>query len=47
MKKYIKPELNITSYEAQSNIMLSGTITQRDFDSKKYSELFDTNDIIF
>lgn len=46
-KEYTRPEVIITSYEAESNIMLiSGTI-QRDFKSRNYSEVFGANGINF
>lgn len=39
MKNYIKPELNITSYEAKDIISLSSVKTQTNFETKKYSEI--------
>lgn len=46
-KEYTRPEVIITSYEAENDIMLlSGTI-QREFKSRNYSEVFGSNGINF
>lgn len=39
MKKYTRPELNITSYEAKDIISLSTVATQTNLETKNYSEI--------
>lgn len=39
MKKYTRPELNITSYEANDIVSLSTATTQTNLETKKYSEI--------
>ncbi len=42
MKRYERPEMNVTSYEANENTMLTTSGVQKIFDTnntKKYSEI--------
>jgi hypothetical protein len=39
MKKYEKPEIKVTSYEAESIMLVSGAGVQKDVQSVKYSAI--------
>lgn len=41
-REYKRPTVIITSYEAQSNIMLISGTTQVSFNTKNYTEVFNT-----
>lgn len=41
-REYERPTVIITSYEAQSNIMLISGTTQVSFGSRNYTEVFNT-----